>query len=285
MKSILSDWTNAFSDTRTPLARRFFEDYDRNFHFAREEKRGSTTVNSITNSSFNTVNWERPKNHPDLIKIIPENPVAPGENYLLNLNYSLKIPSEEFTRYGYKSRGNYHLRYWFIAPGVYQDGWQVHSHKNMNDLYLPKLDMDVQLIIPSNLAAVSAFEVHKIIPEGDKKTVYFSGSERLDTELHLTKEVIFDSFPVSGINVLSNISDDGINPGMKSFMVKRVIDYLQKNLGEYPHNLMLSTQQDYAANPVYGLNQLPKFLRPFPDGFGYEIKQLKTLTEIIWKIP
>jgi hypothetical protein len=275
----MSDWMNAFSDTRTPLARRFFEDYDRNFHFAREDKRGRTTINSIKGDSLNILKWERPIEHPDIIKIIPEKPIAPHENYNIHLDYIIKIPDNEFTRYGYGNKGNYQLKYWFIAPAMYKNDWKVYSHKNMNDLYLPKLDLEVELTLPSNLAAISALKKEKIVPHEDKKIVFLSGQERLDTELHLNTEVIFDDIKVDSLHVLTNITASGTNPGMKSMYVNRIIDFLQTNLGSYPHPIILSTQQDYASNPVYGLNQLPKFLRPFPDGFGYELKQLKTLTE------
>ena len=275
----LSDWMNAFSDTRTPLARRFFEDYDRDFHFARDYKRGGTTINTIMGDSLNLLRWERPKDQPDLIRIIPEQPIAPQEKYTINLNYSIKIPSDEFTRYGYQNKGNYQLRYWFIAPGVYNDGWQVYSHKNMNDLHLPKLDLDIALTIPSNLSAISALKMKGIEPKGDQKTVFLTGEERFDTELHLTTEAIFDDIQVDSLHVLTNITDSGVNIGMKAFFVNRIVNFLQNNLGSYPHPVILATQQDYASNPVFGLNQLPKFLRPFPDGFGYELKQLKNITE------
>src|SRR5690606_2090496 len=137
----LSDWMNAFSDTRTPLAQSFFEDYDRDFHFARQEKRGSTSINSITGETFDLLTWERPEGQPDIIRITPPAPVAPREKVIIHLNYNIKIPSDEFTRYGYQNKGDYALRYWFIVPGVYKNGWQVHSHKNMNDLFLPKLEL------------------------------------------------------------------------------------------------------------------------------------------------
>ena len=75
------------------------------------------------------------------------------------------------------------------------------------------------------------------------------------------------------------MDDDGINPVLKSLLLNRIISFLNENLGEYPHHKILSTREDYAANPVYGLNQLPKFLRPFPEGFNYDLKQLKTLSE------
>ena len=275
----LNDWTNAFSDTRTPLARRFFEDYDRDFHFARQERRGGTTINSITNLSFEGLQWERPKSNPDLIKIIPEIPVLPGETYLINLNYSVKIPSEDFTRYGYGNKGKYQLRYWFLTPGVYDNGWQVYSHKNMNDLYNAKLDLEVQFRIPRDLSLISPFEAVKVEPGDTAKTVFLRGKDRLETEVHLSREIIFDDIQVDSLHVLTNLDDDGINPDLKSLLVKRIVSFLNENLGKYPHNKILSTREDYAANPVYGLNQLPKFLRPFPEGFNYDLKQLKTLTE------
>lgn len=275
----LSDWMNAFSDTRTPLAQSFFEDYDRDFHFARQEKRGSTSINSITGETFDLLTWERPEGQPDIIRITPPAPVAPREKVIIHLNYNIKIPSDEFTRYGYQNKGDYALRYWFIVPGVYKNGWQVHSHKNMNDLFLPKLELDIELVVPSRFAVISAFETENAEVKDGKKIISLKGSEKLDTELHLTRDVVFENFQVDSLSVLTNIADDGMNPVMKSFMVNRVVDFLEQNLGSYPHPYLLSTQQDYAANPVYGLNQLPKFLRPFPEGFAYELKQLKTLSE------
>ncbi|GAB2770686.1 hypothetical protein GCM10010465_15770 [Actinomadura fibrosa] len=275
----LNDWMNAFSDTRTPLAKSFFESYDRNFHFARDEKRGKTTINTITNSEYQNVSWQRPLFNPDLIKVVPEEPIPPGAKYILNLNYSTKFPSADFTRYGYYGKGQYKLRYWFITPGVYKDGkWQVYSHKNMNDLYHPKLDLEIELTIPSNLSAISPYKMEKIEHEDDVKTVFFKGEERLDTDLYLTKDVIFDAIQTENVDVLTNI-DDGINPALKTMLVRRIMGFLGENLGSYPHPIILSTKENYAASPVYGLNQLPSFLRPFPDGFNYELQQLKVLTE------
>lgn len=276
---ILNDWINAFSDKRTPLARRFFEDYDRNFHFARQEKRGRTTINSISNKEFDTLSWRRPLSHPDLISIVPDHPIAPGEDYTINLNYSVKIPSEDFTRFGYSNRGKYQLRYWFLTPGVYRDGWQVYSHKNMGDLYIPKLDLKIDLTLPPHLAAISPLKVADIEQLENSKTVSLYGKDRLETELFLTQSYVFEDIETENLHVLTNMDDDGLNPVHKSLIVRRIINFLQENLGKYPHDKILSTQEQYAANPVYGLNQLPKFLRPFPEGFNYDLKQFKTITQ------
>ncbi len=277
---VLNDWMNAFSDTRTPLARRFFEDYDRDFHFARQEKRGGTTINSIMGKDFNVLTWIRPVGHPDLIEITPEKPVNPGEKFVINLNYSIKIPSEDFTRFGYSNKGRYQLRYWFMTPGVYDHGWQVYSHKNMNDLFHPKMDLEINLNIPPNLAAITPFEVEKIVPDNGTKNLVLKGEERLETELYLTKEIVFEDFEIDSLHVLTNINDEGISPVLKAMVLKRIVLFLRENMGDYPHHKLLSTQQEYAHNPVYGLNQLPKFIRPFPEGFNYDLKQLKTISEI-----
>lgn len=274
----LNDWMNAFSNKRTPLARRFFEDYDRDFHFARQEKRGGTTINSVLDQNFAPISWNRLLENPDLIKIVPESPLLPGQKYVINLNYSVKIPSEDFTRFGFSNKGKYQLRYWFLTPGVYKDGWQVYSHKNMNDLYIPKLDLEIELKLPATLAAISGLEVEKIEPQNNTNTVFLKGSERLDTELFLTQKYDFEDFETDSLHVLTNMHDDGLSPVIKSSIIKRIVDFLQDHLGQYPHNKVLSTQEQYSSNPVYGLNQLPRFLRPFPEGFNYDLKQFKTLT-------
>lgn len=275
----LNDWANAFSSTTTPLARRFFEDYDRDFHFAREERRGGTTINSVTSADFGLLEWTRPEGHPDLLLVPLEQRLAPGDSLRINLNYSIKIPSEEFTRFGYSNNGEYQLRYWFISPAVYRDGWQVYSHKNMDDLYIPKLDLDLAFILPAHLALISSYPSGMEVTPDSLRVYRLMGEDRLETEIYLTPTIVFEDYQVDSLHVLSNISGDGISPVLKSVMITRIIEFLQEKLGPYPHDKLLSSRQNYAANPVYGLNQLPKFIRPFPDGFTYDLEQLKTITE------
>ena len=279
----LNDWMNAFSDTRTPLARRFFEDYDRNFHFARKEKRGGTTINSISTPSSESLIWTRPPDHPDLLVVEPGHDILPGEKFTLDLNYKVKLPSDDFTRFGFSNKGQYQLRDWFISPGMYKNGWQVYSHKNMNDMFNPVMDIDIELNLPPQLTAISPFEIARSEVVNGRKKVFIQGKERIETELYLTKEIIFEEYQVDSLHVLTNIEEAGISPVMKSMIVSRVVKFIEKNLGNYPHDILLSTQQDYYSNPVYGLNQLPKFVRPFPEGFNYDLKQLKTITETFLK--
>src|SRR5690606_21384517 len=130
------------------------------------------------------------------------------------------------------------------------------------------------------LAAISALDTQRIDSKTKpgRKLVHLSGSNQLETKLYLTRNYAFDDIPTEQFNVLSSIDDDGLPPPLKSLLVNRVVSFLDTRLGKYPHDVMLVTQEDYASNPFYGLNQLPKFIRPFPDGFNYDLKQLKTIT-------
>ena len=49
-------------------------------------------------------------------------------------------------------------------------------------------------------------------------------------------------------------------------------------MGRYPHKKILVNRISYDKNPIYGLNQLPKFLNPFTGIFEWDIKMFKVLT-------
>ena len=107
----LNDWSNSYSTKSTPLAKRFSEEYDGKFHFAKSNERGFTTVTSIINASNNNLQFERLKTHPDVIKVTLEKPLPPSRNYEITLNYVVKIPSTKFTDYGVTSLKDYNLKY------------------------------------------------------------------------------------------------------------------------------------------------------------------------------
>ncbi len=276
----LSDWINAFSNKSTPLAKRFSEEYYRKFHFARKEEWGHTTLQKLSSSDSTGLDWERPESMPDIVKVELDSILLPGEQYKLLLKYRLKIPHEEFTGNGYASNGNYKLRYWFLVPAVYDGKWNVYSNKNLNDLFIPPLDIDLELDIPTYLASISALHTESIDsrPEENRKTIHLTGEDQLETKLYLTRNYAFDEIETDHFRIITNMEDDGLSPPLKDLMVNRVADFLQQRLGQYPFDIMLVTQEDYSTNPFYGLNQLPKFIRPFPDGFNYDLKQLKTIT-------
>lgn len=280
-KIFFHDWVNSFSSKTTPLAKRFNEDFLKRFYFAKDEERGATIIQNITNNELQSLHWGRQQDTVDIMWIQPSSPIYPGEKSTFLIKYKIKVPSNKFTRYGYNDNGDFSLKYWYIIPAVYDTKWNTYSHKNLDDLYAPVINYQINFTLPSTYTIASDLDEEKNIVSNDepRKTVRLSGDKRNEISLYLEKKTSFSSYTTGGVQVISNIDDNDLIPEMKSIAIDRIIGFLQKKLGTYPFDKILISENDYKNNPVYGLNQLPDILRPFPDGFQYEIKQLKTITE------
>lgn len=275
----LNDWANSFRSKSTPLAARFADDYQRNFHYAKEEERGFTSIDSISSENGKDLLWERPEGHPDIVKLFLKYPLIPGDSLALRLRYTVKIPSDRFTGYG-DANGNFKLRYWYLSPAVFDEKWEVYSNKNLGDLFVPTTELKISIDLPTNYQAFSPLNFHSIELREERKIIAFQGNDRTNTELYLLQlgGSTFESIETPAVEIVTNLKDDKLFPDMKSSIVHRITDFLRERLGDYPHQKLLVSREDYVSNPVYGLNQLPNFIRPFPDGFQYDIKQLKTIT-------
>ncbi|WP_109300732.1 metalloprotease [Aquimarina sp. AU474] len=281
-KIFLHDWANAFSDKTTPLGERFSEDFLKRFYFAKDHERGGTTVQYITDSSSQSLQWGRIENEQDIVWIECLQPLLPGKSQKIILKYKVKIPSSKFTRYGYKDNGNFDLKYWYMVPAVHDTNWNIYSHKDLDDLYTPLIDYTINFTLQEDYEIVSDLrrETINISEEERNRTIQLKGNNRSEINLYITRGTsLFYSFPADGIQFISDIDDNKLMPEMKSVATTRIVQFLQKKLGPYPFDKILISESDYKNNPVYGLNQLPDFLRPFPDGFQFEIKQLKAITE------
>ncbi|QED36485.1 M1 family metallopeptidase [Antarcticibacterium arcticum] len=274
-----NDWANSFKDKSTPLAKRFAEDYLRRFHFAKDEERGFTKIYSITNQNVQNFTWERPEGFPDIIKVELTQPLLPGEKISVNFLYQVKIPSEKFTRYGVDDQGNYKLKYWYITPAVFDGEWKIYSDKNLGNQFTVPANYSIKLTTPPSLYVASVLNTDRFFTDNGFKTTYLSGENHVNPHLYLTKTYRLEALDVNSKIVLTSVEDDGLIFGMKGMILNRILKFLETRLGAYPQETIMVTREDYLNNPVYGLNQLPQFIRPFPDGFQYDIKQLKTITE------
>ena len=274
----LNDWANSYKDKSTPLAKRFAEDYLRRFHFAKTEERGNTIMYSVSDANQIPYNWERPIDAADILKIELKQALLPGEKQTINLLYSVKIPSEKFTRYGYDGEGNFKLNYWYVTPAVYKNGWQIYSDKNLGNQYTPPVNISLKLSTRPYLYIASPLTTDRLVTEDSYKTTYLSGTNSVSSQLYLTKSYRFESINANATKIVTNLDDEDLSKEIKSALLTRIMQFLETRLGEYPQSALMVTRDEYLNNPVYGLNQLPDFIRPFPDGFQYDIKQLKTIT-------
>lgn len=273
----LFDWANSFSTKTSPLGKRFAENYDSSFHFEKEEERGKTTIEKIYGTAKNPLQWQR-GDEVDILRIIPQAPLLPGDSYTFNLEYAVKVADSKFTRYGVDKNGNYKLRYWYISPAVYNGQWQVYSNKNIDDLYLTPSEFSVSLHFPKNYSLTSDLDLLDESSSQNTKSIALGGRERTGATIYLEKIPTFETIETDKLQVITNIQNSKVNPPVQALLIDRIAHFLDERLGPYPFEKMVISETDYKTNPVYGLNQLPRFISPFPDGFEYDMEQLKTIS-------
>ena len=274
----LSDWNNSYSTKTTPLAKRFEEEFSTKFHLAKSEQRGYTLVTSIKDEDSTSLEHTRLKEHPDVIKVTLSKPLKAGASYHINLNYSLLIPDATFTDYGVTKNQDFQLKYWYITPVVFDGKWHYYSNKNLDDLFIPKSDITLRITYPRNYKVTSELDFNNL--ESDLKnltqTITLFGKDRIDTYVAIEKFPSFGYVRTDNFTLVSNIYERDMPAPEKAIITDKITRFLTENLGEYPHQLLLVSRIDYQKDPLYGLNQLPDFFRPFPNDFQYELKLLKT---------
>ncbi len=268
-----NDWSHAFSGKSTPLAKRFAEEYRRNFHLAREKKRGHTKIESFKLNG-NEIAWERLESQIDIIKVTLNAPLQPNQSITFSLNYTVKIPSDEFTRYGYRNNGDFSLRFWYITPAAYRNGWKLYSNKNLDDLYTEQAAHDITLIYPKKYTLISNADATE---EREKGYTKLTASKVKDITVILRQNSDFKTFQTDKVNITTNLDAYRLDEKMQAVAVDKVVQFIYDNLGEFPQKEILISRIDNKKNPVYGLGQLPSFIRPFTDEFQYEIKTLKAI--------
>ncbi|MAT90331.1 MAG: metalloprotease [Flavobacteriaceae bacterium] len=271
------DWPNSYCSKTTPLAKRFAENYDSAFHFEKNDERGRTTIHSMATEENLPLEWRRGAAEDILILTLQE-PLSPGESVRIKAMYSVQLPKDNLTRYGYAPDGSVKLKHWFLTPAVFDGTWQVYSNKGTDDIYLPPTTFDIVFKTKGNFELITELNTGVRDRMGPEQLWVLHGENRQNAVIHLEKQRTFESIVTDNFEIVTNLKDEKVSPTIKALTVDRISGFLTERLGAYPHEKMLISEAEYRNRPVYGLNQLPNFISPFPDGFEYDMEQLKTMT-------
>lgn len=274
-----NDWANSFSSKTTPLAIRFAEDYERLFHFEKDENRGRTTIKTINSGNGNALSWSRGA-AVDILKVTLEKPLEAGEEVQLKLSYTIKVPQDKFTRFGVSRSGKYHLRYWYLSPAVFTNGtWQTYSNKDLGDLYAAPTDVRIEFSYPEVYSLFSDLKKEEEQVSFGIKTTILSGDNRVKLNIHLDQESdAFNNYETDKVTVITSIPEAKLASENRAIFIDRIVHFLDNKLGIYPQESVLISDQEYKRKPVYGFNQLPDFISPFPNGFEFDLEHFKAIT-------
>lgn len=270
---ILNDWNNAYSAENSLLGERFADEFERAFLLSDVSEKGFTKNISITNENLTAINWCRLTNKIDLIEIKLDQKLAPNQKKIVLLTYSVKLPNDRFTGFGYSENGNYQLKDCFLLPARFEKNkCTENSNANLDDATVAISNYDIDISIPNGLEITSDLdEISK-----SATNYQFSGKNKLNFSLYIESKSSFISFKNSNLEVVNNLKDNKLDDIQKALIINRIVEFTETNIGKFPNPKILISQTEYNQNPFYGLNQLPSFLSPFPNEFLYEIKFLKT---------
>ncbi|MFS4491769.1 metalloprotease [Maribacter sp. 2308TA10-17] len=270
-----NDWAHAYSDKNTALAKSFAEQFKKSLHLAKDEERGFTDINSAVDDDYRGLVWERTSGK-DIIKIKLNKPLYPNQEAKLFLTYSVKLPPTKYTPYGYNNRNEYYLKDWYLTPAVFDGKWHLYSNKNLEDLYTDATTTNVNLIYPEELFLATNYLVlgNTRFPGG--RQAQLEGNQQKNCKLILSPINGFITHVTDYMTVQTDLNPSSKDPILPSLAIDRVTKFIYDNLGRYPHAKLLISKIDYNKSPLYGINQLPKFIRPYDERFQYEMKILKT---------
>ena len=269
----LTDWSNAYSSVKSPMAERFVEEYDRSFYLSNKSKLGFTVINSITVNGIQT-NWSRMENQPDIIRVIFNSSVGENNTTNLSLDYQVVLPDSKFTGYGYDSKGDVILRYWYIALSPFYDNqWRNYSHLNLNDFSIKTGSYNLKLTVPNGTTVQSNLQKRKF----SDGIYYFSGKQNRELILYFTKNNPFETFNVTDNRVIiTDIFKKNDKKSTNLDKVKRIDAFVTGIFNYKGEKKYVVPALIYNKNPFFGLNDLPKFLAPFNNSFLDEISFLKS---------
>jgi len=273
---VLYNWSNAYKDKHTPLAKRFIEDYSKSFHFAKERDRGHVKIHDLSINDISQHWYINPK-IPDILNIPLKKPLETNDTITINTFYAVKLPKNKYSNYGFHKYG-YDLKYWYLIP-VPLDGVNASmSNLNMDDMYVDYMDFSIEISVPANYDLYSNLNSSHYF-FNSYKNYSLKGSSKTDVEIAISTQSKFETIATKNIDIITNLSAKQLPPLVKEKIAQTQVDFLKQYLGEYPHKTLFVNQAEYAKNPVYGWNQLPSFLAPFSNSFEWDIKLFKVLTK------
>ena len=270
-----NDWANAYSDKGTALAKRFADEFKRSLHLAKQEERGRTEILSIVDDEYRAILWKRATGK-DIVKIILNKPLPPNESVKVFITYTVKLPPNKYTPYGYGPDGSYYLKDWYLTPAVYNGKWQLYSNKNLEDLHTDNTYTNINFTYPESLYLGTNFNEVSITRYSYKQVASLKGDNRKSCDIILNRQKKFIKHVTPHLIVVTDIVASKYDEISQGISINRITKFIHDNLGDFPYEQLLVSEIDFNKNPLYGLNQLPSFIRPYEEQFQFEMKFLKT---------
>jgi len=256
---IIHLWMNAFSDKQSHWAIQQIQMGSRDFHFSKEEDRGSYTEIEfkLNGHELGLEQYlEDGKACSDIAILRLNQDLLPSSLIHINFSYSLDIPTA-FDRPGYK-QGLFRMTQWYPKPAVYdRNGWHPLPYLSMGEFYSEYGDYEVELTLPLSFSLASTgveddLKSELILQERKRKIyitaenvhdfAWFASEEYIPYQETLeleSKSVFVHLFVKQDFTDIDRIFDNAAS----------ALKFLSKELLEYPYpQISLVQESDEATS-------------------------------------
>ena len=271
-----NDWSNSYSDSKSPLAQKLAEEFNRSFYLSSKKNRGNTKIETFQIKN-NPIKWDRLKNQIDIIFVVLDDPLIFSDSLSINIKYSIKIPNKQFTGIGFQ-KDLINIQDFIISLSPFYDGkWIINSNLNLNDNSLIKAPHKIKWTYPKNLHLLSSMNKLSSYSKENIKIAYYESKYERSPKFIFSKENLIREFNIKKTKISTDIfkrSDE-----FTEIKIKKIYDFLSDNFkSKNIKNSYLITSYDYDQRPINGLNIFPEIISPFESTFIEEIKFLKIFT-------
>lgn len=239
----LHQWINAYKDKNSVLAKSKLAERKDQLYFVKKEKRGwienlKFQVPEQTEISYNEIN-------PELIKLNYSDLEAKRYNFFAE--YTLHIPSQDFTGYGKANNDDLFLKYFFLQAAIFEKGKLVNQHfRDFESLGANPTYYKVQINQPKNYKIYTDLKyLGNRLYEGKDREFFEIAIQKNKADKILTPkaEVLFGF----------ELNDE------QSFLTPTVLDkqlrYLSEYLGDLSEPIIIS-QKSWRKKKLQGLDDL-----------------------------
>lgn len=242
-------WPNAYKSINTAFAKQVEENGDMDFYFSKERDRGY--LDSLNFKSGGASLKIVPTSDIDVIKVVLNKPLAPGQKAVLFTPFRVKIP-KVFSRLGHKNQ-DYFITQWYPKPAVYDvNGWNPMPYLNQGEFYSEFGSFKVRVSLPENYTIVATGECQTAGElEGTKKgtgnttdsssatfkTVEFKAENVHDFAWFASKRFGYETkvIKLKNKDVLARVVASDPKKEHLDY-IETAITYYSDKVGEYPYS-------------------------------------------------
>lgn len=266
-------WPNAYSGTRTALAKQELEHSGNTHLFRRDGGFIDSLSFTVDGTAVSYTEWEK---NPDVVYIRLPQSLPSGGKISLHTPFRVDLPDGEISRLGHLKQA-YMITQWYPKPAVYdQNGWHPMPYLSQGEFYSDFGSFDVEITLPANYVVGATGELQtqseirflqkKLAEAAPDPDLYQTPASAAETKtLHYTQDRVHDfawfadkDFVVradtavlqSGRNVycyaLATVQNAGSWRRAASW-VKKGVEYYSKRIAEYPYSYCTAVDGTIAA--------------------------------------